>query len=171
MSAEAQAEPPLHEDLDAQYGKLIEKQWPKLLALCLAYGRSRPEAEDIVQEAFLRFHERRASIERPAPYLRVTVARLLARPVRERPRSEVGAATAADRCGIDDFLGHHLTRTALEQLPERQREVFAHDFIGYFTVAEIAEALGIEPATVRSNLRFAKARLRTWWAEHGEELR
>lgn len=170
MSAEAHAEPPLHEDLDARYGKLIEAQWPKLLALCLAYGRSRPEAEDIVQEAFLRFHERRASIERPAPYLRVTVVRLLVPRVRERPGGEIGVATPAEQCGIDDFLGHHLIGTALEQLPTRQRKVFTLDLVGFVT-AEIAEMLGMEPATVRSTLRFAKEKLRKWWAEHGEEPR
>lgn len=170
MSAEAHAELPPHEDFDARYGKLIDAQWPKLLALCLAFNRSRPEAEDIVQEAFLRFHERRASIERPAPYLRVTVVRLLAQPVREHPHSEVGTATATDRCGIDEFLGHDLTRTALEQLPERQRKVFALDLVGFVT-AEIADLLSIEPATVRSNLRHAKATLRAWWAQHGEEPR
>ena len=45
-----------------------------------------------------------------------------------------------------------------------------NDLVGFIT-AEIAEMLGMEPATVRSTLRYAKTRLRTWWAEHGEEPR
>lgn len=170
MSAEAHAQPPTDEYFDAEYGKLIDAQWPRLLALCLAYGRSRPEAEDIVQEAFLRFHERRVGIERPAPYLRVTVVRLLGQPVREHPQPDIGATTTADRCGIDEFLGHDLTRTALERLPEQQRKVFALDLVGFVT-AEIADLLRMEPATVRSNLRHAKATLRAWWAQHGEDPR
>ncbi|TYB48058.1 RNA polymerase sigma factor [Actinomadura chibensis] len=168
MSPEEHAEPPPPEEFEARYGKLIDAQWPRLLALCLASGRSRAEAEDIVQEAFLRFHERHAHIDRPEPYLRVTVGRLLLRPVREYPRSDVDATTVTDRCDIDEFLGHDLIRTALEQLPSRQRRVFALALAG-FTGGEIADLLCAEPATVRSNLRHAKATLRAWWAQHWGE--
>jgi RNA polymerase sigma factor (sigma-70 family) len=161
--------PPDEKDFEGDYGKLVEIQWPRLLTFCLFWGRSRAEAEDIVQEAFLRFHERRARVQRPAPYLRATVVRLLTRTAREYPQPDVGAATAIDRCGIDEFLGHDLTRTALEQLPERQRKVLALDLVGFVT-QEIAALLDMEPATVRSNLRHARGVLRPWWtAQFGEE--
>ena len=50
---------------------------------------------------------------------------------------------------------------AIDQLPERQRQVMHLRVIEQLEISEIAEVLEIDPAAVRSNLAVARKRLRT----------
>lgn len=170
MSALAAEMPSSDGELDAEYGKLIDTEFPRLIALCKVQGRSEQEAEDIVGEAFTRLYERRSQIRVPAAYLRRIVCNLLKRPSCERPEADVGDQQISELRDVAEFEGEELVQVALGQLPRAQRQVFALRLEGRST-REIAMALGIAPATARSHHRHACEKLQIWWAKEGEELR
>lgn len=58
------------------------------------------------------------------------------------------------------IMDQERVRTALEVLPEDQREVVTLRFFSELSVAETAEALGIREGTVKSRLSRAMERLR-----------
>ena len=86
--------------------------------------------------------------------------------MRERARQE-HAAPAAEPSGDDDvaekLLRARLARLVLDEhrrLPPRQREVFALADVHGHDAGEIAELLGIDRVTVRTNLLRARRAIR-----------
>jgi RNA polymerase sigma-70 factor (ECF subfamily) len=61
-------------------------------------------------------------------------------------------------------------RKVLESLPLRQREVVVLHFLCDLTVDAVAAELGIAPASVKSSLDRARARLRNTLCEVPEEV-
>ncbi|WP_157964103.1 RNA polymerase sigma factor [Actinocorallia populi] len=160
--------------MESIYGKLIESQWPRLMALCLVNNRSVQEAEDIVQEAFVNLylrHQRHGPVKAPTPYLRAIVTNLLKRGHRrELPTQDAGASEVSRLPGESELEGQTLIRAALDQLPRRSRTVFTLDLEGY-TTREIVCLLDMKPSTVRSHLRHARNALAAWWDKQGKEFR
>jgi RNA polymerase sigma factor (sigma-70 family) len=162
---------PLDADLDAEYGQLIEAHWPRLVALCVARGRSRAAAEDIIGEAFVRLHERRHGVRHKAAYLSMIVENLLKRTSREQPVTEViEDQPTGDGDGFHEAEGQELIRQALSRLPGQQRVVFELYLKGH-THEEIAKILKMNPSTVRSHFRHARDKLQLWWSAEGKERR
>ena len=137
----------------------FEAQRPRLLRLAYRMSGSIAEAEDIVQEAWLRWAAADASVDTPAAFLTRIVTRLCldhlksARVRRETyagawlPEPLLGQADPADEADADD-----LTLTlmlALERLSPLERAAFLlHDVFGE-PLATVAAALDREDAAVR----------------------
>ncbi len=60
-----------------------------------------------------------------------------------------------------------LAREALVSLGEPDREIFQRHYFLYQKTGEIAEALGMNPATVRTKLARGRERLRSYFTERG----
>ena len=131
----------------------------------------REDAEDVVQEAFLAALANIGSFDtarRFGPWLyRIVMTRgLNFRKSRSRRAAEpledgaaasrdAGPAVAAEQAGLRDTV-----KSALAQLPERQRMVVQLFELDGFSGAEIAEMLGVSPGTVRWYLHEARQALR-----------
>ena len=128
--------------------------------------RSRADAEDVVQEAFVRFWRRDHNIDnRPLLYAAVRSAALdLIRRDGRRARREnevySGMAQFSDPQfeTIDDSQG--VLATSIDRLPHEQREVLVMKIWNELTFAEIGEALEISPNTAASRYRYALAALK-----------
>lgn len=133
---------------------------------------NRAEAEEIAQETFLRAHralpefrgEARLSTWLPAIASRLCLNRLaspdrrLARDddaLAAAPSHEPDAATALERSELDTAL-----RDAIAALPEERRIVVILRDIEGLSYEEIAEALAVQPGTVRSRLHRARMDLK-----------
>jgi RNA polymerase sigma-70 factor, ECF subfamily len=156
----------------AELAEAFEQHRPYLLRL--AYGQlgSLAEAEDIVQEAWLRL-ERAGSedIRDLRAWLTTTVSRLAldalrsARMRRERyigpwlPEPLVaGDADPADRLTLDESVGTALL-VVLETLSAGERVAFMlHDVFGY-AFSEVAEVLGTSPDAARQLASRARRRV------------
>lgn len=131
---------------------------PLVAFLCKA-GFEVETARDVAAEAMLHLLEAWPTAEDPRAWVRRVAGRLLAAPADARtdwspagdPQDDEKLAALADQHA--DLLG------LLAALPGQQRMVLAWSLDG-FTPAEIARALRIAPATVRSNLRHVRERLR-----------
>lgn len=116
-------------------------------------------ADEIVQDAFVALHRNWVRVANPAAYLRTSVVngchshhRHL-RVVRGAAVDRPGEASAPEPA--DDELA-----AALERLPFDQRVVLALRYHDDLDDIEIAAALGIRRATVRTRAHRALARLR-----------
>lgn len=139
---------------------------PALLLFARRWTNCRADAEDIVQEAFVRFWRRQHSIENRALLYATVRSTALDRLRSDQRRARREAAVALD--GAEHFEpffsardeGQQLLAAAVERLPNEQREVVTLKIWNEFTFAEIASILDISPNTAASRYRYALGALK-----------
>jgi RNA polymerase sigma-70 factor, ECF subfamily len=138
----------------AAFEEFFRAEQRRLHRVLFAITGSRPEAEDIGQEAFLRVWERwdRVSgMEDPAGYLHRTAINIF----RDRSRRLVLAMKRAVRMAprtneYDAVEARSVAASVLGQLPPRQRAaIVLTEGLGY-SAEEAGELLGVKGSTVRA---------------------
>ena len=139
---------------------------PGLVLFARQWARSPADAEDIVQEAFVRFWRTQRDISnRGLLYATVrSIALDFLRRDSRRARRESTAMEDADQTSqpvfeIEDESQRELV-AALDGLPREQREVLTLKIWNDLTFAEIASALEISQNTAASRYRYALAALK-----------
>jgi RNA polymerase sigma-70 factor (ECF subfamily) len=142
-------------------------QWaPGLLLFARRWTNCRADAEDIVQEAFVRFWRRQHSIKNRALLYSAVRSTALDRLRSEQRRARREAAVARDgaeeveRSFAAGDEGQQLLATAVERLPNEQREVVIMKIWNELTFAEIANILEISQNTAASRYRYALGALK-----------
>jgi RNA polymerase sigma-70 factor, ECF subfamily len=152
----------IHEDWTVCFSELA----PGLVLFARQWVQSPADAEDVVQDAFVRFWRRNLSIKnRALLYAAVRSAALdLIRRDNRRARREVEVSGEAERSVQPQFEqlddSQRQLVAALDHLPRDQREVLVMKIWNELTFAEIAEALGISPNTAASRYRYGLASLK-----------
>jgi RNA polymerase sigma-70 factor, ECF subfamily len=143
---------------------LLEELRPTAFAIAYRMLGSVAEAEDVVQEAFVRGRDRPARLldaDNPEAWLR-TVAVNLARSRWRRAQRLVGLAPRLVEEPRDgDTDGNLVVLQALRKLPAGQREVIALHHLADLTVLQVAETLGVPTGTVKARLSRGRAALST----------
>ncbi|MGH7517344.1 MAG: RNA polymerase sigma factor [Gemmatimonadales bacterium] len=151
---------------EAAFRALYRRHTPRLYrtALRLAGGDA-ADAEEIAHDTWIRAVARFGSFEWRAQ-LSTWLISIAVNCARERRRSSgiveplEAEPPVADR-ELEATPARIDVERALAQLPPRYREVMVlHELEGY-THEEVAELLGIEPGTSKSQLHHARRRLRT----------
>lgn len=143
---------------------------PRLLLFARQQTRGRNDAEDVVQEAFVRYWRARESDPGLSPSLMYTMVRRIAidhvRRAEGRSLTESRAGAMADS-GEAWFVDPVETRErkdlieeALRGLPVAQREVLVLRIWGGLTFEQIGETLEISPNTAASRYRYGLDQLR-----------
>lgn len=122
--------------------------------------RSRAEAEEVVQDAFLRVHERWDQLDEPGGYLRTCVVNGTRDVLRRRAVRERLAGRAAPVDGASSELGADHVLDAVDRLPAKRRLAVILRYYADLPEAEIAAALGVRPGTVKSLLHRGLEQLR-----------
>jgi RNA polymerase sigma-70 factor (ECF subfamily) len=130
------------------------------------------DAEDVVQEAFVRFWRSRQRVAEPVAYLYACVRHCALdwqRGRKRQARREEAAARPEAETWFSGPLEQDERRAAvaaaLGTLPESQREVLVMKIWGGLTFSQIAEALRTSANTAASRYRYALAKLREQLAE------
>jgi RNA polymerase sigma-70 factor (ECF subfamily) len=130
----------------------------------------REEAEDVVQEAFVRFWRSRHNVSDPIAYLYTCIRRCALeaqRKARRRVRREERAARPEGQpndvpffCPLEQDERRQAVESALQRLPEAQREILVLRIWGELSFPQMAETLNISPNTAASRYRYALSKLR-----------
>jgi RNA polymerase sigma-70 factor (ECF subfamily) len=151
-----------HEDWKVCFSELA----PGLVLFARQWTRSPADAEDIVQEAFVKFWRREHNIDNRA-LLYATVRSIAFDFIRRdarRARREADAALESDPISAPQFdfadESQRALAAAVDLLPAEQREVLVMKIWSELTFADIATALGISQNTAASRYRYALAALK-----------
>jgi len=147
---------------------LFERYNARLFCLCLRYARDRPEAQDILQEAFLAIFRDLAQYKGDGAFegwlRRVTVRAALQHLRRRNPLrfAEDFDNLPADAWNIspDTELNSEAILKMVQQLPPGYRAVFNLHCVESYSYPEIAAELGISESSVRSQYARACKHLR-----------
>ena len=150
--------------------ELVTKYENTLFRTALAILGDVQEAEDAVQETFLRYLEKRPEFrdgEHEKAWLLKVAANRCKSVLRVRKRHP--AVELLDICPAPDGDGGRELTEAILSLPANQRAaVHLHYYEGY-TSQEIGAILGQRPGTVRANLSRARDALRRYLLEETGE--
>lgn len=122
-------------------------------------------AEDLLQTALARAYPRWSRVLRddPEAYVRKIMVNTWSSWWRRKWRGELPAAALPETPGPDSYAevdSRHALRSALAQLPPRQRAVVVLRYHQDLSEAQVAELLGISVGTVKSQAARALASLR-----------
>ena len=124
----------------------------------------REEASDCAQEALTRAYPRWDRLLRkgdPSPWVVRVAANLAIDRWRRAKRSDRARPTAETTHTDDDsVVTRAVLNAALAELPRRQREVVVLRYVGDFSEAQVATALGVSPGAVKQHASRGLAALR-----------
>lgn len=150
------------------FRELVERHQPGLYSFALRFCKVREEAEDAVQETFLRLFRNRHRFDTSGSvkaYLYKVCRNLLIDAARKkRPEPLNGTVDMDPGPSAFDTLsrkeGQHSLSRALDNLPENQRMAMVLRHTQELSYAEIAEVMGLSLSAVESLLVRARRSLR-----------
>ncbi len=169
---------------ESAFERLVRLYYERVHRWALAKTGDRDDADDVAQEALLRMHRGLANFDGRSRFTTwmYQVTRSAAADLHRRRsrRRRLGAQLEARTLGEsqeappEGELDHRrvagLVRAFLEELSERQREVFDLIDLQGFGSSEVGAMLGMEPVTVRSHLLRARRAIRARILESHPEL-
>jgi RNA polymerase sigma-70 factor (sigma-E family) len=159
----------------AGFAEFVAARSPALLRAAWLLTGDGAAAQDLVQAALIRTWSRWAALERvenAESYVRRVMATTYVTWWRRRWRAEVSTGVLPDRPTAGDAFAvadlRDAVRSALDELPRRQRAVIVLRYFEDLTEAQTAAALGCSVGTVKSQTAKALARLRRHdWLDTG----
>lgn len=139
----------------------IEKQYDRIYRYCYFKLHNREAAEDITQEAFLRYLERYrfAAPETALKYL-YTIARNLCIDEYRKPAAMPLPEDIPEPSGEDDRLTNLALYQALREMPQKQQELLLLRYVNEVPAGVIAKLFGISRFALRRRLLAATDLLR-----------
>jgi RNA polymerase sigma factor (sigma-70 family) len=155
---------------------LFELYAGKMMPVCMRYARNREEAEDLLQDAFIRIFDHigdfrfKGSLE--GWIRRITVNTALRNFQKQQIRMEFAADEweydSAEDPEVYSRLEEEDLLRLIARLPDGYRVVFNLFAIEGYNHKEIAEMLGIQESTSRSQLVKARKMLQIWLTENNK---
>jgi RNA polymerase sigma-70 factor (ECF subfamily) len=151
----------------AAFSEVVRRHGGPLYAVAYRWVESVPDAEEVVQDAFLLLWRKRGRVhlvgDSALPWLIVTVKHLAANRRRARMRRVLHEAEAnREPRFAHDEQGEvaDLLQRAFDALPPLDAQVARLCLVEDVTYAEAAQRLGLSEGAVRNRLSRARARLR-----------
>jgi RNA polymerase sigma-70 factor (ECF subfamily) len=164
---------------------LYDRFGSTLFALALRIVRTHADAEDVVQDAFVRAWREAPSFDRTRGSAGTWLATLTRNRAIDLLRAKGRKARREDAHKIEILVDESLrpdspesnaargqraaaVRAAIETLSTEQREALELAYFGGLSHSEIAEQLGLPLGTVKTRLLTAAKKLRAALVQHGE---
>ena len=155
--------------------EVLARRGPALVLFARQWRRRVADAEDAVQEGFVRFWKARERGRDAVAYLYACVRAAAidaarADAARMRRHASVDVEEESRFVPEQDELAEQV-EAALSRLPDEQREVVVMKIWGALTFSEIAEVLSTSANTAASRYRYAMQKLEAELVEYCPELR
>lgn len=139
----------------------------ELTAYAVSMTKNRDEAEDLVQETFLRALTHLEDLQslKQGPcraWLYKTARNLYIDQIRKLSREVPQSGEMLELASFEEDLSQSAVAQLVGRLPETERALFILRYFEGYNARELGEMFSLPPATVRSRLASAKGRLRTW---------
>ena len=166
----------LKQDDERAFDALFRHYSALVYRFAFSYLKSRPAAEEIVQECFIKIWEKRAQLRDDVPlkgYLFTTAHHAVLNELRRdqhhlRLNGEVAAAGPASVSNEAEYQEMEaLYAAALDRLPPKQREVFVLSRQLGLSYPEIAARQGVSVKTVEAHIMQALKTMRNYFRLHG----
>ncbi len=166
----------LKQDDERAFDALFRHYSALVYRFAFSYLKSRPAAEEIVQECFIKIWEKRAQLRDDVPlkgYLFTTAHHAVLNELRRdqhhlRLNGEVAAAGPASVANEAEYQEMEaLYQAALNRLPPKQREVFVLSRQLGLSYPEIAARQGVSVKTVEAHIMQALKTMRNYFRLHG----
>lgn len=147
---------------DRAFADFYRTQYPYAARLAWLLTNGRSDSEDAVQEAFTRLGPRFDAVEHPVAYLRTAVVNACREAHRRREREARRVERVAAQpvvTGAEPAMSDEVLLALVEALPYPQRATLVLRYWADLPDHEIADVLGVRPATVRSLAHRATRRL------------
>jgi RNA polymerase sigma-70 factor (ECF subfamily) len=158
-----------------EFNSFYAASFPRLVGQLYAMTGDRAEAQDAVQEAFVRAWVHRSQIgagRGGEAWVRVTAWRIA---VSRWQRAREGIRLMLLAAGSDDAAGPGPDRVAfveaLRKVPAEQRRALVLYHVADLTVEQIATETGVRPGTVKARLARGRAALRPYLRETAAPVR
>jgi RNA polymerase sigma-70 factor (ECF subfamily) len=174
---------------DAAFETIVERYQARVFRLACRLTND-TDAPDVLQETFLQVYRhlssfrgeshfgtwlyriasntalmhRRACARRPAESLDVFLPRFDAQGMHAATPAELQIAARADELLDRQFLAEK-AREVMARLPDLYRDAFVLRDLEEMSTADVARALGVEPATVRQRVHRARLMLRGYLSD------
>jgi RNA polymerase sigma-70 factor (ECF subfamily) len=167
----------LKQDDERAFDALFRHYSALVYRFAYSYLKSRPAAEEIVQECFIKIWEKRAQLRDDVPlkgYLFTTAHHAVLNELRRdqhhlrlhgQVAAAAGPASVANEVEYQEMEA--LYQAALEQLPPKQREAFLLSRQQGLSYPEIAERQGVSVKTVEAHMMQALKTMRSYFRLHG----
>lgn len=156
----------------AAFAELYDACADRLYGWLVVHLRSAADAEDVVQEIFVRLARARKKLRRVenlTAYV-FSIARNEAARLRKRSSRQLELVRPLQEVVADATLGleqAEIVQRALSCLSDEQREVVELKMYGDLKLREIAEVTGLPPGTVSTRYRTAIGKLRETMVRDG----
>lgn len=158
------------------YGQLVRRYQDRLFGAVMQVVRSREEAEDVVQDAFVKAYLKLETFQQSSAFYtwlyRIAFNAAVSRGRRKRPEASVEVhreASGGEPIDESEDAGERLLRqeraeqlqAALDGISEEHRAILVLREMEGFCYEEIAEVLDLPVGTVRSRLHRARLQLKS----------
>ena len=165
------------------FERLFKSHYADLYSYGYRFIQDRSQVEDLIQDVFLHIWENRAQLEirsSTRAYLRAAVKNKAISHLRSNyhlqvalvPPEEISPSTSLpsseDRSDPETLI--QLVRKGVERLPKQCRLVFQLSRHSGLTYDEIAQELGVSKETVKSQIKIALHKLRTFLGRHWDTI-
>ena len=167
----------LKQDDERAFDALFRHYSSLVYRFAYSYLKSRPAAEEIVQECFIKIWEKRAQLRDDLPlkgYLFTTAHHAVLNELRRdqhnlrlhgQVAAAAGPASVANEVEYQEMEA--LYQSALDRLPPKQREAFLLSRQQGLSYPEIAERQGVSVKTVEAHMVQALKTMRSYFRLHG----
>jgi RNA polymerase sigma-70 factor (sigma-E family) len=156
-------------ELEAQFQEFVRARWSRLVRTAYLLTGDAHHAEDLTQTALAKAYRswrRVAGSDNPEAYVRRMLVTCNSDRFRKRRVREALTDAPPETAGPDEAVSwadeRSALRTALAQLPPRQRAVVVMRYWEDLSEGEVAEVLGCSVGTVKSQASKGLAKLRTY---------
>lgn len=156
---------------------LFDKYAGKMMGICLRYMKNREEAQDILQEGFIKVFQKIGQYKNTGPlggWIRMVMINTALIQLRKNKKWEntIDVSTSYDLSNDDytiiDKLSADELMSIINGIPEGYRTVFNLFVIEGYPHKEIAEMLNITESTSKTQFRKARLYLKKILEENGE---